>query len=234
MPVAVITGSSRGLGLALTDALYRRGWDVVVDARHQSELGKATEALRGPGRLVTVAGDVTDPSHVRDLAVATEVLGGADLLVNNASTLGTSPLPTVADLDAEVLVQILRTNVVAPVMLVQALLPQLRRRSGRIVNITSDAAVEPYETWGGYGSSKAALEQVTAVLAVEQPDLEVNAFDPGDMRTRMKQDSSPGEDISTLPDPATVVPALLRLVDEDLPSGRYRAHDLLAAEGARA
>jgi NAD(P)-dependent dehydrogenase (short-subunit alcohol dehydrogenase family) len=180
-----------------------------------------------------VAGDVKDSSHVRELAAAAESLGAADLLVNNASTLG-SPLRTVEDLDAEMLVDILRTNVVAPVTLVQALLPQLRRRRGRIVNITSDAAVEPYQTWGGYGSSKAALEQITAILAVEQPDLKVHAFDPGDMRTRMQQDASPGQDISGLPDPTTVVPALLRLLDEDLPSGRYRARDLLAAEGVGA
>jgi NAD(P)-dependent dehydrogenase (short-subunit alcohol dehydrogenase family) len=234
MSVAVITGSSRGLGLALTSALNRRSWDIVVDARHPSELREATEQVRGPGRLVAVAGDVTDPSHVRELAAAAEDLGGADLLVNNASTIGASPLPTIEDLDAELLAHILRTNVVAPVTLVQALLPQLRRRRGRIVNITSDAAVEAYQTWGGYGSSKAALEQITAILAAEQPDLKVHAFDPGDMRTQLQQDASPGQDISALPDPTTVVPALLRLLDEDLPSGRYRARDLLAAEGARA
>lgn len=234
MPVAVITGSSRGLGLALTSALSRRGWDLVVDARHQEDLREATRGLHGPGHLIALVGDVTDPSHVHELAAAADGLGGTDLLVNNASTLGTSPLTTVEKLDAALLTHIYRTNVVAPVTLVQALLPQLRRRHGRIVNITSDAAVEAYETWGGYGSSKAALEQITAILAAEQPDLRVHAFDPGEMRTKMHQDAFPGQDDSGLPDPAAVVPALLRLVDEDLPSGRYRASDLLAGVEAPA
>jgi NAD(P)-dependent dehydrogenase (short-subunit alcohol dehydrogenase family) len=226
MPVAVITGASRGLGLALTTELDRRGWDLVVDARHEGDLRAATAELSGPGRIVPVAGDVVDPAHVRELAETADSLGGADLLVNNASTLGRSPLPPVAAIEAETLAHVFRTNVIAPVVLTQALLSQLSRLRGRIVNITSDAAVEPYETWGGYGSSKAALEQITAILAAEEPELRVNIFDPGDMRTRMHQDAYPGEDISDRPDPATVVPAFMRLLDEDLPSGRYRAADL--------
>ena len=234
MPVAVVTGASRGFGLALTGALSRRGWGLVVDARHETDLHEAVRGLGSPGRVLAVPGDVTDPAHVRDLAAAADGLGGADLLVNSASTLGASPLPTVEELDPELLAHVYRTNVVAPVALTRALLPQLRRHHGRVVNITSDAAVEAYESWGGYGSSKAALEQITAVLAVEQPDLRVHVFDPGDMRTQMHQDAFPGQDISDLPDPAAVVPALLRLLDEDLPSGRYRAQDLVAAEGASA
>ena len=227
MPVAVITGASQGFGLALTTELRRQGWDLVVDARHEDTLHAATADLDGGGRLVAVPGDVTDPAHRADLAAAAEDLGGADLLVNNASTLGASPLPSVEQLGPATLTTIYATNVVAPVALTQELLPQLRRGPGRVVNLTSDAAVEPYESWAGYGSSKAALDLITAILAAERPDLHVYAFDPGDMRTRMHQDAFPGEDISDRPAPAAVVPALVRLLREELPSGRYRASDLL-------
>ncbi len=227
MPVAVITGASRGLGLALAKELSRTGWDLVVDARHEPTLREAARALGGTGRTVVVPGDVTDSHHRAQLTSAAEDLGGADLLVNNASTLGASPLPKVADLEPETLQTIYATNVMAPVALTQDLLPQLVAHRGRVVNVTSDAAVEPYEAWGGYGSSKAALEQLTAILGTEEPALRVYAFDPGDMRTRMHQDAFPGEDISDRPLPETVVPALLRLVFEDLPSGRHRAADLL-------
>ncbi len=230
MPVAVITGASRGLGLALATELDHRGWDLVVDARSESTLRAATSTLTD--RTVVVPGDVTDPAHVSALATVAADLGGAELLVNNASTLGASPLPAVADLDPELLAGIYATNVVAPVALVRALLPQLVRHRGTVVDITSDAAVEAYETWGGYGSSKAALDRLSAVLAVEQPALHVYAFDPGDMRTQMHQDAYPGEDISDRPEPATVVPALLRLLQEGPPSGRYRASDLPAPAGA--
>lgn len=227
MPVAVVTGASKGLGLALSTELDRRGWNVVVDARHDGELRSATSALSS--RVTAIAGDVTDPAHLAALAAVAERLGGADLLVNNASTLGASPLPAVADLVPDVLNRVFATNVVAPAALTRALLPQLLQHAGTVVNISSDAAVEPYETWGGYGSSKAALDQLTAVLAVEQPGLRVYAFDPGDMRTQMHQDAYPGEDISDRPEAGTVVPAVMRLLDDPRPSGRYRATDLLAA-----
>src|SRR5262245_37069554 len=220
-PVAVVTGASRGLGAALSHALADRGWRVVVDARDPEAL-----AASAAGAAVVVPGDVTDPTHRAALARHAAELGGADLLVNNASTLGASPLPTLAEIPVDVLDDVLFTNVVAPVALVQALLPQLLANHGRVVNVTSDAGVEAYETWGGYGASKAALEHVSRVLAVEQPTLRVYAVDPGDMRTRMHQDAFPGEDISDRPEPESVVPALLRLVTEDLPSGRYRAADL--------
>lgn len=233
MPVAVVTGASRGLGLALTTELFRQGWDLVVDARNEQALRAATRDLAGEGDLVVVPGDVTNPGHVAELASAAAGLGDAHLLVNNASTLGASPLPAIAALDPGVLAGIFATNVFAPVALIQALLPQLSGAEGRIVNITSDAAVEAYENWGGYGSSKAALEQATAVLAAEHPALRVYAFDPGDMRTQMHQDAFPGEDISDRPGPATVVPALLRLVHEQLSSGRYRATDLLTSVSER-
>jgi NAD(P)-dependent dehydrogenase (short-subunit alcohol dehydrogenase family) len=229
MSVAVITGASRGLGLALSTELSHNGWDIVVDARHEQELIAALSGLPGSGRVSAVPGDVRDDHHVVALAAAAADLGGADLLVNNASWLGPSPLRPLAELDTDTLVAIYATNVLAPLVLVRALLPQLVPRRGRIVNVSSDAAVEAYETWGGYGSSKAALDQISAVLGAEHEDLRVYAFDPGDMRTGMHQEAFPGEDISDRPEPVTVVPSLLRLVTGDLPSGRYRAADLRAA-----
>ncbi len=220
-PVAVITGASRGLGAALSSELARRGWLLVLDARDDVALRAAA-----PAGAVVVPGDVTDPAHRQRLAEEAGRLGGATLLVNNASTIGASPLPALAEIPVEVLDDILFTNVVAPVALTQALLPQLRAHAGRVLNISSDAAVEAYPTWGGYGASKAALDQVSRVLAEEQPELHVYAVDPGDMRTQLHQDAFPGEDISDRPEPEEVVPALLLLVTEELPSGRYRASDL--------
>ena len=222
MPVAVITGASRGLGAALAHALDARGWDLVVDARDADALAVAV----GSSTAHAVPGDVTDPAHRRALAEAAAGLGGADLLVNNASTLGASPMPRLVDLTHDVLEDVLRTNVVAPHALTRALLPQLVARRGTVLNITSDASVGPYEGWGAYGASKAALDHLTRILAAEQPDLRVYAVDPGDMRTTMHQDAFPGEDISDRPEPATVVPHLLALLDGHLPSGRYRAADV--------
>jgi NAD(P)-dependent dehydrogenase (short-subunit alcohol dehydrogenase family) len=227
MPVAVITGASRGLGFAVAQELARQGWSLVLDARRAADLESAAAALAGgPHRVI--AGDVTNEWHRVALAEAAYDLGGADALVNNASTLGASPLPSFADLDAETYAAILDVNVVAPMSLVRELLPQLRSRSGRIVNISSDAAVEPYETWGGYGSSKAALDHATRILAAEEPALRVHSLDPGDMRTEMHQAAFPGEDISDRPLPVTVVPAVLRLLVGDVPGGRHRAADLTA------
>jgi NAD(P)-dependent dehydrogenase (short-subunit alcohol dehydrogenase family) len=227
MPVAVITGASRGLGRALATERAGRGWRLVLDARDEHVLADAVAALPG-GPHRAVPGDVTDPDHRRALVAAAEDLGGPDLLVNNASTLGASPLPPFADLDAATYAEVLAVNVVAPMALVRALLPGLRERGGRVLDISSDAAVEAYETWGAYGSSKAALDHATRILAAEEPTLRVYSVDPGDMRTQMHQDAFPGEDISDRPDPASAVPALLRLVSGDLGSGRYRASDLAA------
>ena len=233
MPVAVITGASQGLGLAFAQALAERGWSLVLDARGEARLASATERLTGgPHRVLP--GDVTDPTHQAALARAADELGGADLLVNNASTLGRSPLPTFAELEAATYTRILAVNVVAPMALVRALLPQLRDRQGVVLNISSDAAVEPYETWGGYGSSKAALDHASRVLAAEEPTLGVYAVDPGDMRTTMQQDAFPGEDIGDRPLPEeAAVPALLTLLTrrpETRPSsGRLRAADLAGA-----
>jgi NAD(P)-dependent dehydrogenase (short-subunit alcohol dehydrogenase family) len=227
---ALVTGASRGLGHALAAELNRRGWRLVLDARDAGRLAGSVTAMTHPELVAAVPGDVADPDH--RAALASAVGPRLDLLVNNASDLGPSPLPPLAELDPGALRRIIEVNTVAPLALLQALLPSLHAAGGRIVDVTSDAAVEPYAGWGGYGASKAALDLLTAVLAVEHPELRVYAVDPGDMATEMHQAAFPGEDISDRPAPATVVPALLTLVDGELPSGRYRAADLPVATGA--
>jgi len=227
MPVALVTGASRGLGLALAQALDRRGWDLVVDARNPADLDAAVATLTGPGRVTAIAGDVADPEHRRSLAGAIADLGRLDALVNNASLLGPSPQPPFARYPLDMLEDVYRVNVFAPLALTQLVLPWLDAAGGRILNITSDAAVEPYEGWGGYGSSKAALEQLTRILTNEHPALYVYIVDPGDMRTRMHQEAFPGEDISDRPPPEDSVPGLLALLEGDLPSGRYQARQLV-------
>jgi len=218
MPVAIVTGASRGLGLALARALAARGWTLVLDARGGQDLHRAAGALG-----TTVPGDVADPGHRSDLI---EAAGERiDLLVNNASLLGPSPQPELAAYPLDELERVYRVNVHAPLALAQLALPRMPD-GARIVNVTSDAAREPYPGWGGYGSSKAALEQVTAILSAEQPRLRVYAVDPGDMRTRMHQDAFPGEDISDRPPPEDSVPGLLALVEGTLPSGRYGVAEL--------
>jgi NAD(P)-dependent dehydrogenase (short-subunit alcohol dehydrogenase family) len=224
-PVAVVTGASQGLGRALATELAARGWSLVVDARSGAALADATADLPG-GPHPAIAGDVADPAHRRELVDVAAELGGARLLVNNASTLGASPLPRLADLPPATYLRILEVDVVAPLALTAGLLPQLRRHSGTVVNLSSDAAVEAYEAWGGYGSAKAALDHASRVLAAEEPLVRVYALDPGDMRTQMHQDAFPGEDISDRPEPSSVVPALMTLVEGDLPGGRYRASEL--------
>jgi NAD(P)-dependent dehydrogenase (short-subunit alcohol dehydrogenase family) len=226
MPHALITGASQGFGRALLEELVARGWTAVVDARDATALQAATA---GPAGVRAVPGDVTDPRHRADLVAATG--DRLDLLVHNASTLGPSPLPPLADHPLDALRRVYETNVIAPLALTQLALPALRRAPGAaVVTLSSDAAVEAYPGWGGYGSAKAALDRLAAVLAVEHPDLAVYAFDPGDMRTAMHQAAFPGEDISDRPDPATMVPALLALLDRRPVSGRYRAADLLGAD----
>jgi NAD(P)-dependent dehydrogenase (short-subunit alcohol dehydrogenase family) len=223
-PIALVTGGSRGFGRALAISLASDGWRVVTDARSTRDLRTIEES---PG-IIAIAGDVTDRTHQTALLEAVTALGGLDLLVNNASTLGASPLPRLERIGLDVLQNIFAVNVVAPVALMQLALPLLRQRRGSIVNLTSDAAVEPYETWSGYGSSKAALEQAGNVLGAEEGGVRVYAFDPGDMRTQMHQDAFPGEDISDRPEPDAVVPALRRLLELAPPSGRYRAADVTA------
>jgi NAD(P)-dependent dehydrogenase (short-subunit alcohol dehydrogenase family) len=227
MPVAIVTGASRGLGLALARALAERGWDLVVDARGEPALRAAAEDLRRTGTRVRAhPGDVSDELHRRALIGAASSLGGLDLLVNNASLLGPSPQPPLARYPLGELERVYVVNVFAPLRLAQLALPLLTATRGRILNVTSDAAVEPYAGWGGYGSSKAALEQVSNVLAAEHPGLRVYWVDPGDMRTQMHQEAFPGEDIWDRPLPEASVPGLLRLIEDDLPSGRYRTADL--------
>lgn len=222
---AIVTGASRGLGPALAEGLADRGWNLVLDARDGRALKAATAGLAARTTVRAIAGDVTDPAHRRALVEAAHELGGLDAVVNNASLLGPSPQPALAAYPLDVLRQVYEVNVVAPLALVQEALPFLRS-GGRIVNITSDAGVEAYAGWGGYGSSKAALEQLTAVLAEEQPHLRVYRVDPGDLRTQMHQEAFPGEDISDRPLPEVAVPGLLALLEDDIPSGRYKAQEL--------
>lgn len=228
MALAIITGGSRGLGLEIARALARREWALVLDARGAQELEAATRELGALTEVVALPGDVGDPEHRRALVAA----GGEtiDLLVNNASVLGPSPQPSLADYPLVELERVFRINAFAPLALAQLALPRLPD-GGRIINVTSDAAVEAYEGWGGYGSAKAALEQLSAILAAEQPSLRVYTVDPGDMRTQLQQEAFPGQDISDRPPARNSVPGLLRLIDGDLPSGRYVARKL-AYDGA--
>jgi len=257
MSVAIVTGASRGLGQALAEGLAAAGWSLVIDGRDRAALEaavarlesrRAAESSAGGGRAAgnsavgnsaignpvrAVAGDITDPAHRRAMVAAAAELGGLDLLVNNAGTLGPSPLPALADYPLDDLRVAFEVNVVAQLAMTQAALPLLLSSARpRVLNITSDAAVEAYEGWGGYGAGKAALEHLGAVLAVENPGLTVWSVDPGDLRTAMHQAAFPGEDISDRPEPASVVPAFLELIGGGRPSGRYRARDLLPAGAA--
>ena len=226
MPTAIVTGASRGLGLALARALAERGWRLVIDAREAGPLNAAATELARSTDVAALPGDVADPEHRATLLAAAGER--VDLLVNNASVLGPSPQPALADYPLDTLEHVYRVNVLAPLALIQLALPVLGP-GARIVNVTSDASVEPYEGWGGYGSSKAALDQLSAILAVERHDLRVYAVDPGDMNTRLHQEAFPGEDISDRPPPEESVPGLLALIEGDLPSGRYQAKALTGA-----
>ncbi len=229
-PIALITGASRGLGRALAAGLAREGFSLIIDGRNAAALDVAADEIRaGGGTVTTVAGDVADPAHRAALLRAAQAAGRLDLLVNNAGTLGVSPLPALADYPPDQLRAAFDVNVIAPIALTQLMLPLLRTHGGAVLNITSDAAVEPYAGWGGYGAAKAALEQASNVLAAEELALRVWWADPGDLRTDMHQLAFPGEDISDRPEPGTVVPAFVRLITERLPSGRYRAAHLMPA-----
>ncbi len=217
---AIITGASQGLGRALAANLAEDGWRLVVDARTAEDLEKAASTWPD---VVVIPGDVTDPDHRSALVAATDRI---DLLILNASSLGQTPLPPIATYNLGQFRQVLEVNTVAALGLIQLALPKIKSSNGRLIAISSDAAVEGYEGWGGYGASKAAVDQLVRVLAAEEPELRIYAADPGDMRTKMHADAFPGEDISDRPEPETAVPSLRRLVDGDLPSGRYSAAEL--------
>jgi NAD(P)-dependent dehydrogenase (short-subunit alcohol dehydrogenase family) len=222
---ALITGASRGLGLALARRMAADGWQLIIDGRGADALEAARVELARHTLVVAIAGDVTDAGHRQELARAAQTLGGLDALINNASLLGPSPQPLLLEYPLEVLEEVYRTNVIAPLALIQAVQHSLKP-GARILNITSDAGVEGYEGWGGYGSSKAALEQLSHILAAENTTWRVYWVDPGDMRTQMHQEAFPGEDISDRPLPETSVPGLIELLTGDRPSGRYMARAL--------
>lgn len=237
MPVGIVTGASKGLGRAIAAALAEHGWSLVIDARDAANLNVVEDALgeitRRGAEVVGLAGDVSDASHRTQLVDAALALGGLDLLVNNASTLGPSPLPPLARYDLDQLKRVYEVNTFSPLALLQLARPLLHESENpRVINVTSDASVEAYEGWGGYGSAKAALDHIGAVFAVEEPSLRLWTVDPGDMRTEMHQDAFPGEDISDRPQPESVIPHLLELIDSDLPSGRYRLAELVPATSA--
>jgi NAD(P)-dependent dehydrogenase (short-subunit alcohol dehydrogenase family) len=223
---ALITGASRGLGLALARALAERSWTLILDARGAEALDAARAELSRLTHVVTIAGDVTHRAHRQALADAAQVAGGLDAVVNNASLLGLSPQPPLLAYPLDTLEQVYGANVIAPLAIIQAVQDKLKP-GARIINVTSDAGVQPYPGWGGYGSSKAALEQLSAVLAAENPEWRVYWVDPGDMRTQMHQEAYPGEDISDRPPPEESVPGLLALLEGDLPSGRYAARSVI-------
>jgi len=222
---ALVTGASRGLGLALARGLAGRGWNLILTARDTGRLRAVRDELASITHVAAIAGDLTDAAHRRSLAVLARGHSGLDAVVNNAGILGPSPQPSLFDYPLDELAEVYRTNVIAPLGLLQALRAELKP-GARVINVTSDAAVTPYAGWGGYGSSKAALEQLSAVLAAENEELKVYWVDPGDMRTDMHQAACPGEDISDRPLPEARVPAFLALLEGDFPSGRYVANQL--------
>ena len=225
MPHALITGASFGLGRAVAFELARRGWDLTIDARHAEPLASTAQALSELTSVRAISGDVGDPSHRAQLVAAAAAAGQLGLVINNASDLGGSPLPKLRDLEPAAYELLLRTNVVAPQQLIRAALPYLEPQAV-IINVSSDAGVDHYETWGGYGSSKAALDHQTLTWAAEEPDFTWYSLDPGDMRTAMHQAAFPSEDISDRPEPETVAPIVVALIGSGLQSGRYRAADL--------
>jgi NAD(P)-dependent dehydrogenase (short-subunit alcohol dehydrogenase family) len=223
---ALITGASRGLGLALARGLARESWNLILTARTAEELRRVRDELAQVTHVAAIAGDVTSHDHRAALATLARGHAGLDLVINNAGALGPSPLPSLLEHPLDELANVLNNNVIAPIGIIQAVRDDLKPRS-IILNITSDAAVNAYPGWGGYGASKAALEQASAILAAENPDLTVYWVDPGDMRTDMHQAAYPGEDISDRPLPEARVPGILALIESSLPSGRYIAADLV-------
>jgi NAD(P)-dependent dehydrogenase (short-subunit alcohol dehydrogenase family) len=225
MPRALITGASRGLGFALARELAKKGWKLIIDGRGVDALETARKELSQYSQITAVPGDVGDNQHRQALAEAARELGGLDTVINNASILGPSPQPELLSYPLDILEEVYRVNVIAPLAILQAVQDYLRP-DARIINLTSDAGLEAYPNWGGYGSSKAALEHLSAILAAEKPSWKVYWVDPGDMRTQMQQEAFPGQDISDRPIPEASVPGLVALLEEDLPSGRYLARKI--------
>ena len=223
---ALITGASRGLGLALARALAQKGWRLIIDARDARALEASRSELARFTQITAISGDISDSEHRAELVKAAEKIGKLDVVVNNASILGSSPQHRLLDYPIHLLKQVFNVNVFAPIGLIQEI-HHTFTPSAVIINITSDAAIEAYDGWGGYGSSKAALEQLSAVLAVEYPQWHIYWVDPGDMRTQMQQQAFPGEDISDRPLPEISVPGLLALLEGQLPSGRYHARKVV-------
>lgn len=230
MKIALITGASRGLGLALARQLAENGWGLIIDARRKKALEEVRLELSAKTKVIAIPGDITAESHRRKLTKAASELGGLEALINNASFLGPSPQPNLLDYPLDVLEQVYDTNIIAPLGLIQALRSTLKP-DACVINVTSDAGVEAYGGWGGYGSSKAALEHLSHILAEENPTWRVYWVDPGDMRTQMQQEAFPDEDISDRPLPEESVPGLLALIEGQLPSGRYRARELVESTG---
>ena len=228
--VALITGASRGLGLALARALASRGWRLILDARGAEALELVRAELAKTTDVIAIPGDVAEAMHHQALVNAARSMGGLHALINNASILGPSPQPNLLDYPLQALEQVFRVNVFAPLGLIQDLRYELRNNA-RVLNITSDAGVEPYPGWGGYGSSKAAFQQLSAILAAENPSLRIYWVDPGDMRTQMQQEAFPDEDISDRPLPEESVPGLIALLEGNQPSGRYRAREIAESAG---
>jgi len=225
---ALITGASKGLGRALARGLAAKGWNLILTARDETQLRLIRDELAQKIHVAAIAGDVNDPAHREALTVLARGHAGLDLVINNAGTLGPSPLPPMLDYPLDELALVFTSNVIAPLGLIQSVRRELKP-GARIINVSSDAAVNAYPGWGGYGASKAALEQASAVLAAENPDLSINWVDPGDMRTDMHQGAYPGEDISDRPLPEARVPGFIALIESDLPSGRYSIPDLIPA-----
>lgn len=230
MATAIVTGGTRGLGLETANALHQLGWTVVIDGRDQAALSAAVGRIGDDARLVAISGDITDAAHRARLVAAAAATGSIDAVVNNASSIGSSPMPSLATVALEEWRAVAEVNVVAPLALIQEAMPWIEADGGRLVNISSDAAVEAYEGWGAYGSTKAALDHLTRILAAEHPDVGVYSVDPGDMQTELHQAAFPGEDISDRPSPAASVPGLLAVLLGELPSGRYVARDLAAVD----
>ena len=230
MKNALITGASRGLGLALARELAQKGWGLIIDGRGRKALEEARLELSEKTRVIAIPGDVTSESHRKKLAKAADELGGLDALINNASSLGPSPQPSLLEYPLDVLEEVYYTNVIAPLGLIQVLHPALKL-DACVMNITSDAGAEAYGGWGGYGSSKAALDHLSHIFAEENPSLRVYWVDPGDMRTQMQQEAFPDEDISDRPLPEESVPGLINLIEGNQPSGRYRAREWVISTG---